>query len=63
MPSSGARSGTPPSRAGRGAGTGKIEETILLKCGHQAEAEPVIVYPLNSRRYWCEACRKLVREK
>lgn len=59
MPSSGARSGTQKAKY-HPAGTGKPEPTILLRCGHLAEAEPVIVYPAHAKRYWCEACRTLV---
>lgn len=41
MPASGARSGTRPSRADRGAGTGRIGPTPLA-CGHHTHAlEPV----------------------
>lgn len=42
MPSSGARSGTRPSRNDRGAGVGDLPRTVLLACGHETFASPVI---------------------
>ena len=63
MPSSGARSGTPPSRD-RSAGDGSADPgPPMLKCGHQADSEPVIVFPANKKRYWCDLCRTLVAAK
>lgn len=41
MPSSGARSGTEPSRATRGAGTGTISGPTRLRCGHGTYLQPV----------------------
>jgi hypothetical protein len=59
MPTSGARSGTTRQRY-MPAGTGEPEPIVELRCGHHADSEPVIVYPANKRRYWCEQCRTLV---
>lgn len=58
-PSSGARSGTKPSRTGRGAGNGRVAVLVPLKCGH---AIPANVTPMASthngrRMYVCpEGC-------
>jgi hypothetical protein len=42
MPSSGARSGTRPSRRSRGAGDGKIgPNTVTLSCGHTTNRPPL----------------------
>ena len=41
MPSSGARSGTKPSRTGRGAGDGSVGPT-LLRCGHETHKPPLV---------------------
>ncbi len=65
MPSSGARSGTPPSRNDRGAGRGGMDPgPPMLRCGHQADSvDPVVVFPAQKKRYWCEECRSLVAAK
>lgn len=53
MPTSGARSGTQPSRSDRGAGTGRIGP-LTLRCGHHThDDEPVVVYPSGRRLYRC----------
>jgi hypothetical protein len=32
----------------------------MLKCGHQSlTVEPIVVYPSQKKRYWCETCRTL----
>jgi hypothetical protein len=54
MPSSGARSGTRPSRSERGAGTGRVGPT-LLACDHPAPSRPS--YHRGGRAfYWCDHC-------
>jgi hypothetical protein len=40
-PSSGARSGTNPSRSERGAGDGRVGST-KLRCGHETDEPPVV---------------------
>jgi len=36
----------------------------MLRCGHQAESsEPVVIYPNQKKRYWCDTCRTLVELK
>ena len=56
MPSSGARSGTKPSRAGRGAGTGRMGPT-KLECGHETWEQGVARFASGSRLYRCpEGC-------
>ncbi|RDI73283.1 hypothetical protein Gocc_2883 [Gaiella occulta] len=53
MPSSGARSGTTPSRAARGAGTGTVGP-LPLACGHATHTpEPVVVFPGGRKLYQC----------
>ena len=53
-PSSGARSGTKPSRSGRGAGDGSVAREILLVCGHRiAPVEPVVSGP-HGKLYRCD---------
>ena len=42
MPSSGARSGTKPSRSERGAGSGRVGATALA-CGHETHDAPVVM--------------------
>jgi hypothetical protein len=41
MPAAGARSGTRPSRAARGAGSGTIGDRIGLTCGHTTDEQPI----------------------
>lgn len=62
MPSSGARSGTNPSRSGRGAGDGRIGGREL-KCGHRTEEEPVTVFPGGRKLYRCPEGCGLVKPK
>ncbi len=56
MPSSGARSGTTPSRP-RPAGSGRVGKRVLT-CGHEARGNPQICRPGagNRDRYWCPSC-------
>lgn len=52
-PSSGARSGTKPSRSDRRGGSGRVGP-ILLKCGHETHAlEPVAIFPDRRKLYSC----------
>jgi len=56
-PSSGARSGTVPSRSQRGAGDGRMSTTThKLSCGHQTFEAPVSAGP-SGKWYRCpEGC-------
>jgi len=59
MPSSGARSGTKPSRSERGAGRGKTGDAVYqLRCGHDSPmGEPVITKAGGDRLWFCpEGC-------
>lgn len=58
MPSSGARSGTRPSRSERGAGDGSIPINPKLVCGHEAESRfAVATYPSGKQIFRCrEGC-------
>lgn len=52
MPSSGARSGTKPSRSTRGAGSGATGGTTLA-CGHTDHRPPVAIYPSGRTLHRC----------
>jgi len=62
MPSSGARSGTKPSRSTRGAGDGSISGKPL-KCGHFTDDEPVVFYPGGRKLFRCPEGCGLVKGK
>lgn len=62
MPSSGARSGTRPSRNDRGAGDGRSSQ-VALKCGHGTYMEPVWVSPDGTKTYRCPDGCGLVKGK
>jgi hypothetical protein len=51
MPSSGARSGTKPSRLGRGVGDPRAGATVTLQCGCETAAPPGVS---NPRRWFCD---------
>ena len=55
MPSSGARSGTSPSRAERGAGSGALSGWLVLACGHRvaSDATPAVVFADRRKLYHC----------
>lgn len=59
MPSSGARSGTRPSRSSRGAGDGSISPGIALACGHTASGAPVVAFATGRKLYRCDTCGTL----
>lgn len=57
MPSSGARSGTKPSRKGRGAGDGAVMEKMKLACGHWVSQPQVLAVKANGTKlYSCPEC-------
>lgn len=60
MPSSGARSGTRPSRSERGAGDGKVGATPLA-CGHETHGGPLVTGAKTL--YSCPEGCGLVRRK
>lgn len=62
MPSSGARSGTNPSRSERGAGTGG-PAAVKLKCGHETYDEYIVKYPGGQTVYRCPEGCGLVKRK
>lgn len=62
MPSSGARSGTRPSRAGRGGGRGDVGATPLA-CSHETHLGPVARGQGSLRLYLCPQGCGLVRRK
>ena len=62
MPSSGASSGTQPSRSSRGAGDGS-PTGLELKCGHRTDDEPVVVYPGGRKLWRCPEGCGLVKKK
>jgi hypothetical protein len=54
MPSSGARSGTIPSRSNRGAGNGHVGVRHLT-CGHLSPGQPLLRPPGTGHPlYWCD---------
>ena len=55
MPSSGARSGTIPSRAARGAGNGRIT-LAKLTCGHLSPPVPAFRAAGRHPMFWCDDC-------
>jgi hypothetical protein len=52
MPSSGARSGTKPSRSGRGAGDGRVAILVPLVCGHDMPAEKTPIATSRTDRFY-----------
>lgn len=62
MPSSGARSGTRPSRNDRGAGDGGTSG-VQLKCGHVTFDEYIVKYPGGQTVYRCPEGCGLVKRK
>lgn len=59
MPSSGAKSGTRPSRNdGRGSGNGAIAAKVELRCGHAAQGEPM-ARKAGRDIWWCPSCHTL----
>lgn len=62
MPSSGARSGTRPSRSERGAGTGAPEGRELA-CGHKTFDEHISSAPNGGKRWRCPEGCGIVRAK
>lgn len=65
MPSSGARSGTRPSRNdGRGAGDGRVGARRSLVCGHGIPMEQIpIMLGGGSRWYSCPVCLTVVKAR
>lgn len=62
-PSSGARSGTVPSRSSRGAGTGALTGPIKLKCGHSTYLFPVATRQGKVELFDCPAGCGIVKRK
>ena len=64
MPSSGARSGTRPSRLIRGAGDGRVMRRRSLRCGHSVDAEAQPVAVAGGRRWYsCPECLVVVEAR